>query len=120
MSADLDTALARPRAAGVRSARRPGRGTEHGRPGAGRARSAGTGTLRPPDSKCNGSPIPDSIADDPVARDPRQSYEGRYDVVGQRGDPRSDRTLLINGHIDVVPAEDVSAWTSPPFTAVRT
>jgi acetylornithine deacetylase len=58
--------------------------------------------------------IPESIGDDPDAGIPRQAYAGRYDIVGSRGDG-SGPSLLINGHMDVVPADDASRWTNPPF-----
>lgn len=51
-------------------------------------------------------PIPATIGTDPAAGVPSRSYAGRYDVVGQRGDP--GRSLVLNGHIDVVPAEDTA------------
>lgn len=60
-------------------------------------------------------PIPDDIGDDPLAGVPSRSYRDRYDLVGRRGDG-SGRSLLINGHIDVVPADDASPWATPPFT----
>jgi acetylornithine deacetylase len=59
--------------------------------------------------------IPESIADDPDAGIPRISYAGRYDIVGQRGAADAPRTLMLNGHMDVVPADDLSRWTTPPF-----
>lgn len=61
-------------------------------------------------------PIPEDIGNHPAAGVPRHSYADRYDVVGQRGGQSpSWRSLVINGHIDVVPAEDAGAWSSPPF-----
>lgn len=59
--------------------------------------------------------IPDDIGADPLAGVPRASYAGRYDLVGRRG-PTEGRSLLINGHMDVVPADDATPWSSPPFT----
>jgi len=59
-------------------------------------------------------PIPESIGDDPAAGVPSQSYSGRYDVLGERG--AGKRSLILNGHIDVVPAGDTSRWSSSPFT----
>jgi acetylornithine deacetylase len=42
----------------------------------------------------------------------------RYQVLGTtRGQGPLD--LLLNGHIDVVPADDPSSWTSPPFAPQR-
>jgi acetylornithine deacetylase len=59
-------------------------------------------------------PIPDDIGEDPLAGIPSRSYRGRYDLVGRRGDG-DGRSLLINGHIDVVPADDATPWSTPPF-----
>ncbi|MCU1599132.1 MAG: acetylornithine deacetylase [Actinomycetota bacterium] len=61
--------------------------------------------------------IPETIGNDPAAGVPRQSYAGRYDIVGQRG-TADGPTLVINGHMDVVPADDESRWTHPPFGPV--
>jgi len=42
-------------------------------------------------------------------------YERRPNAVGiLRGSP-SGRSIILNGHIDVVSAEPVSEWTSPPW-----
>ena len=41
-------------------------------------------------------------------------------VVGWVGERRGGRDLMLNGHIDVVPVGEESAWTTPPFDpAVR-
>lgn len=58
--------------------------------------------------------IPETIVSDPDAGVPSRSYLGRYDIVGERGE-KVGRSLVINGHIDVVPADDPVRWTSPPF-----
>ncbi len=63
--------------------------------------------------------ITDDIADDAASGVPPLSYEGRFNVVAQRGPADAHRTLVINGHMDVVPAEDTSQWTSDPFLPVR-
>lgn len=63
--------------------------------------------------------IPDDIGDQPGAGVPRVSYEGRFDLVAQRGAAAEGRTLIINGHMDVVPAEDHSRWTRHPFEPFR-
>ena len=45
------------------------------------------------------------------------SYAGRPDILG-RINPGRSPSLLLNGHIDVVPA-DAGMWTSDPFRPVR-
>jgi acetylornithine deacetylase len=62
--------------------------------------------------------LDDDFADDPLAGVPSRSYAGRFDVVGHRGGD-AKRSLLLNGHIDVVPAEEPGLWTTDPFTPVR-
>ena len=44
------------------------------------------------------------------------SYDGRPNVVGvhQPGEVKG-RSLILNGHIDVVPVGNASMWASPPF-----
>jgi acetylornithine deacetylase len=50
-----------------------------------------------------------------------------WDVSGKKNlvatwdpaDPRDGRSLILNGHVDVVSPEPVSQWTKPPFMAVR-
>jgi acetylornithine deacetylase len=47
-----------------------------------------------------------------------QFSDSRYQVVAKTpGD--GDLLLLLNGHMDVVPAESPHLWTSPPFEPVR-
>lgn len=61
-------------------------------------------------------PVPESIASDELAGIPFASYAGRFNVLG-RTPHDGGRTLLFNGHIDVVPVNS-AAWASDPFVPV--
>jgi acetylornithine deacetylase len=52
----------------------------------------------------------------PMVRD-GFSFEGRPQLVGRFGGTGGGRTLLLNGHVDVVGVEPREAWSSEPFTA---
>ena len=47
------------------------------------------------------------------------SYEGRPNVVGTHrpAGPATGKSLILNGHIDVVPVGAQALWTHPPFSA---
>ncbi len=57
--------------------------------------------------------IPESIADDPDAGVPQTSYEGRTNILATTSPGELD--LLINGHVDVVPA-DPRGWRTSPWS----
>jgi acetylornithine deacetylase len=63
-------------------------------------------------------PLDPRLGDDPRAGVVQQVPGPRYDVVGTLG-PQSGRSLLLNGHIDVVPARTPERWSSPPFAPRR-
>lgn len=64
-------------------------------------------------------PIREDVVDLPGAGVPMLPYDGRYDVIARRPGDSEGASLLLNGHIDVVPAEEPQLWTSPPFTPQR-
>ncbi len=43
------------------------------------------------------------------------SPQGRWNLVAEKKWGRGGRTLIFNGHLDVVPAGDPSQWKYPPF-----
>jgi len=60
-------------------------------------------------------PDPERLAERPDSGIPLMSYEGRRSLVGTIGD--GGRSLLLNGHVDVVSAEPLDRWTKEPFGA---
>ncbi len=62
--------------------------------------------------------LPVDIADDPRAGVPQPTTGRRTQVVAVTG-PAQGRALLLNGHIDVVPADSPGRWASPPFEPRR-
>src|SRR5262245_52968391 len=62
-------------------------------------------------------PVPDAIADHATAGVAQCSYADRPNVLGRLNHGGSP-TLLLNGHVDVVPAE-APLWPSDPFMPVR-
>ena len=64
---------------------------------------------------------PDRLAEHPSFPDDPADIDaaGRPSVAGvvEFGDPDAGRTLVLNGHLDVVPADD-DLWTSDPFDPV--
>jgi acetylornithine deacetylase len=60
--------------------------------------------------------VPESIAEDPLAGVPQGAYRGRSNMLARTA-PGALR-VLINGHIDVVPAES-ERWDGSPWTATE-
>lgn len=47
---------------------------------------------------------------------PYLSPKGRWNIIAERRWGRGGRSLIFNGHLDVVPAGDASKWKYPPFS----
>ncbi|MBX0297491.1 ArgE/DapE family deacylase [Haloarcula nitratireducens] len=58
--------------------------------------------------------VPD-IEDHPEFAETEYSYDGRPNVVGTKPGASDGRSLLLNGHVDVVPEGDDEQWSFDPF-----
>ena len=63
--------------------------------------------------------VPHDIGADPCAGVPQVAYDDRHDVIARLAGHEAAPSLLLNGHIDVVPPGDVTQWSAPPFRPVR-
>lgn len=45
-------------------------------------------------------------------------YKDRYNVYATFKGKEGSRSLMFNGHIDVMPADNVEEWTNPPFEPI--
>lgn len=63
-------------------------------------------------------PIPAATAELKTAGVP-PDRDGGHVTVGRREHQRAGRSLLLNGHLDVVPAESEHLWRTPPFVPHR-
>lgn len=61
--------------------------------------------------------LSESVKDLPNAGDSGVPFDDRPNVAGVRAGAGGGRSLILNGHIDVVSPEPVSAWTHDPWAA---
>ena len=61
--------------------------------------------------------LDDSIKELPNAGDSGVPFPGRPNVAGIRKGPGGGRSLIVQGHIDVVSPEPVAAWSYDPWQA---
>lgn len=61
----------------------------------------------------------DALRAHPAAAPFDWEVDGETNVVATWGREGGGRSLILNGHVDVVPADPVGEWTRPPFSAVR-
>jgi acetylornithine deacetylase len=60
-------------------------------------------------------PAREDVAGHPLEPEGGIGFEGRPQLAARLPGRGGGRSLLLNGHIDVVSAEPQDAWTSPPF-----
>ena len=61
--------------------------------------------------------LDDSVKALPNAGDSGVPFEGRPNVTGKRRGNGSGRSLILNGHVDVVSPDPVEMWTHDPWGA---
>jgi len=61
----------------------------------------------------------DVLRSHPAAAPFDWDVDGKVNLVAAWGGARGGRSLILNGHVDVVPAEENDQWSRPPFRAVR-
>lgn len=74
-----------------------------------------SGTARTGDELPAAELLRDTLAADGIDATIYVSGENRANLVASLGDPGARPKLLLMSHIDVVPVEDASQWTYPPF-----
>lgn len=62
-------------------------------------------------------PRVEELKSHPAYIDVPWGYEGRPNVVARLKGTGGGRSIILNGHIDVVSPEPLSAWTHPPWEA---
>ena len=60
----------------------------------------------------------DNLRDHPAFGDDGFTPDGRVDVIGRWAGPGGGRSLILNGHVDVVSPGDASLWTDSPWSGV--
>jgi acetylornithine deacetylase len=60
---------------------------------------------------------PDEIQKHPAAAVVTESYQGRPNIVATRKGKGNGRSLLLNGHTDVIPEGPRESWTDDPWSA---
>ena len=62
---------------------------------------------------------PEVLRAHPAAAPFDWDLQGKTNLVAPWGGELGGRSLILNGHVDVVPAETDDLWSRPPFRAVR-
>ncbi|MGQ7249148.1 peptidase [Halomonas sp. V046] len=58
----------------------------------------------------------DELRDNPLFHSPRQDFTGSPNVVGTWKGSGGGRSLIMNGHVDVVPEGDHAQWHQHPYS----
>ena len=64
-------------------------------------------------------PDHDELKKHPAYVSVERGYKNRPNVVGIYKGAGQGRSLLLNGHVDVIPAEPAAAWKHPPWAGER-
>jgi acetylornithine deacetylase len=91
---------------------------------AARDEGAGQALMRRAFADCGLEPVDVPLDAEAIRADPHHSpfswsVEGKSNVVADWPGSGGGRSLILNGHIDVVPPASEALWSSPPFTARR-
>ena len=60
--------------------------------------------------------VKDYLEEEGVAVELCEPAEKRVNLIAEIGERESDRVLVLNGHLDVVPIGDRSRWSFDPFS----
>jgi acetylornithine deacetylase len=59
--------------------------------------------------------LPESTKQEPNSGESNVTFAGRPNVTGKQAGAGGGRSLIMNGHVDVVSAEPVAAWSHDPW-----
>jgi acetylornithine deacetylase/succinyl-diaminopimelate desuccinylase-like protein len=79
--------------------------------------SVSTGKMPTGDELPAAELLRDKLAADGIASEIYESAPNRGNLVARRNGNAGHPSLMMMGHIDVVPVEDAAQWTYPPFSA---
>lgn len=58
----------------------------------------------------------DELKDNPLFHSPRTDFKGSPNVVGTWKGAGGGHSIILNGHVDVVPEGDHGQWNQPPYS----
>src|SRR3954463_16047103 len=58
------------------------------------------------------------LTNHPIICSDRKSFKGNPNVIGVLKGTGGGRSIILNGHIDVVPEGDLEAWNEDPYSGV--